>query len=183
MMIIMVSNITDAARMIESNSDSSYIYRNVIIECNNRVVYLHYRKDGDYCRTVGNRYVLSIKDNIFDKKDLTVIFSNIDYLIGIIQKRINNLFNMSNEYEGVNENFEVLFDKEQKQLIVSFDYEITDNLTPDYKNTLVTEIIVSTLLDGAVELADNEEDSYSAMKIIDSDGTISNARYGTQLQI
>lgn len=178
----MVVAIKDAARMIQSHTTSSYIYRNVIVEVDNSITSLDYRTDYNYNRSINSKYTISIRDNVFDKKDLEVIFSNIDYLIGIIQKRIFQLFN-NNDYDGVEDNFQVLFDQDSRQIIVSFDYEISDTLTPEFKNVMVTEIIIGTLLDGAVELADSDESNECALKLITSDGSISNAQYGTKIRI
>ena len=178
----MVVAIKDAARMIESHTSGSYIYRNVIIETSNSITSLDYRTDYNYNRSINNKYTISIRDNVFDKKDIETIFNNIDYLINIIQKRIFALFN-NNDYDGVEDNFQVLFDQDNKQIIVSFDYEIMDTLTPEFKNVMVVEIIIGTLLDGAIELAEDPNSSDSALKLVTSDGTISYAQYGTKLRI
>lgn len=178
----MVVAIKDAARMIESHTSGSYIYRNVIIETSNSITSLDYRTDYNYNRSINNKYTISIRDNVFDKKDIETIFNNIDYLINIIQKRIFALFN-NNDYDGVEDNFQVLFDQDNKQIIVSFDYEIMDTLTPEFKNVMVVEIIIGTLLDGAIELAEDPNSNNSALKLVTSDGTISNAQYGTKLRI
>ena len=178
----MVVALKDAARMIESHTSGSYIYRNVIIETSNSIISLDYRTDYNYNRSINNKYTISIRDNVFDKKDIETIFNNIDYLINIIQKRIFALFN-NNDYDGVEDNFQVLFDQDNKQIIVSFDYEIMDTLTPEFKNVMVVEIIIGTLLDGAIELAEDPNSNDSALKLVTSDGTISNAQYGTKLRI
>ena len=178
----MVVALKDAARMIESHTSGSYIYRNVIIETSNSITSLDYRTDYNYNRSINNKYTISIRDNVFDKKDIETIFNNIDYLINIIQKRIFALFN-NNDYDGVEDNFQVLFDQDNKQIIVSFDYEIMDTLTPEFKNVMVVEIIIGTLLDGAIELAEDPNSNDSALKLVTNDGTISNAQYGTKLRI
>lgn len=158
------------ARCIQSTTTSSYMYRDRIVNISNECTYLHYLTKENFTRNIRSTYEVDTSE--FTHLELMVIFTNIDYTIEIIKRRILNIFDKS-EYDGVEENFEVIYDKANKLFKIILDYQIMERFAPDFKNAFIVEIIIGTLVAIAEELKDSLDQS--SIKVINNELIINNA--------
>ena len=152
------------ARNISYDGTGKYIYRNVVIDVHNMITYLHYNSIENFTRNIRNEYILTIKDNTFTHEQLVTIFTNIDYIIEVIKKRIIRVFD--NSYDGLEDSFEAVYDKSNKIFKLSIEYQLMEQFAPDYKNVFIAEVIIGTFLDAAEELKDSND--IDALTIIDN---------------
>ena len=153
------------ARNISYDGKGIYIYRGVILEVHNIVTYLHYNNTENYMRNVHNEYLLTIKDNTFTHEQLTILFTNIEYIINVIKKRIIRIFDKN--YDGLEDSFEAIYNKDNKTFKLVLEYEIMEQFAVDYKNIMITEIIIGTILDAIEEL--KEVNEIEALQIVTND--------------
>ena len=113
-------------------------------------------------RTVHNEYLLTIKDNTFTHEQLTILFTNIEYIINVIKKRVLRLFDK--KYDGIEDSFEAIYNKDDKIFKLMLEYELMEQFAVDYKNTMITEIIIGTILDAVEEL--KEVNEIEALQIV-----------------
>ena len=157
------------AREIQYEGKGTYYYRNTVINVHNTIIYLHYTSKDNYTRNVRNEYSFSIKDNNFTHEQLVTIFTNIDYILGVIKKRILKLFE-DDSYDGAQESFEAKFDKKTNIFTISIEYQLQDEVQPNHKNKMVCEDIINTILDAAEEL--KEDNSTVNLKVVNGDVTV-----------
>ena len=132
----------DEVKLASSDIVNRYIYRTKVSTLNCNVMPIHGIRNNHY------EYKITIdKYNLFSKTQIETIFSNISFIIDIINKKLIRLFNNSDE---IDDSFECKFDIKNKILTFLFDYQ-TDNSLDYYANDIV-KLITDTLLDSAEEL-------------------------------
>ena len=153
------------ARTVSTEIKSIYTYRNVLVNTHTTITYLHYDAKDNFTRNVRNEYKLCIKDNTFKHDELVTIFTNAEYLVQVLEKRILALFKNEDCYDNLEDAFEAKFNKNTQEFIFTLDYQLLDEFQPNNKDKVITEVIIDTLYSGAEELKDMQPESY--LKIID----------------
>ena len=151
------------ARVVTSDINTNYIYRNVVVRTHTNISYLHFDSKDNFTRNIRNEYKLCIKDNTFKHEELVVIFTNAEYLVEVLERRILKLFK-EDCYDNLEDSFEAKFNKATQEFIFSIEYQLQDEFQPDNKDKLITEVIIDTLYAGAEELKDIDEETH--LKIV-----------------